>query len=131
MIFGGGRQCLVSNVTETPSDPIDKWGCIRGDGRNLINTWKSQKASENARHQVVSNQEELQALDTKNLDYVLGVFANGFMKYEYDRDYSVDPSLADMTIAAIDILDKGENGFLLVVSTTWVFNLACDNAKFF
>jgi alkaline phosphatase len=116
VIFGGGRQCLVSNVTGTTSDPIDTWACYRSDGRNLINLWETQKASENARFKVVSNRKELQKLDTKSLDYVLGVFNNGFMKYEYERDGKVDPSLADMTIAAIDILDKGENGFLLVVN---------------
>lgn len=119
---------MVSNVTGTTSDPIDKWACYRSDGRNMINVWQTQKANENAKYAVVSNQKELKQLKTKSLDYVLGVFSNGFMKYEYDRDYTVDPSLADMTIAAIDILDKGENGFLLVVSLSEVLNSVCVNA---
>lgn len=46
-----------------------------------------------------------------------GIFANGHMKYDYERDIGPKgmPSLMNMTEKAIKILRKNENGFVLVV----------------
>lgn len=46
-----------------------------------------------------------------------GIFANGHMKYDYERDIGPKgmPSLMNMTEKAIKILRKYENGFVLVV----------------
>lgn len=72
VIMGGGRQCLISNVTDTIEDPIDLWSCISRDGRNLIEDWKTDKKQRNMKHSVVQNNGELSNLDTENTDYVLG-----------------------------------------------------------
>lgn len=47
----------------------------------------------------------------------LGVFANGHMNMEHARNKTPDgmPSLEDMTLAAVKVLQKNKNGFLLVV----------------
>lgn len=37
------------------------------------------------------------------------------MSYELDRDVDKEPSLEEMTEKAIDLLDKGDNGFYLFV----------------
>ena len=37
------------------------------------------------------------------------------MNYELDRDPQTEPSLADMTVKAIEILQKDEDGFFLFV----------------
>ena len=37
------------------------------------------------------------------------------MHYESDRDKAKEPSLAEMTTKAIEILQENDNGFLLVV----------------
>lgn len=73
VIMGGGRQCLVSNVTDSKEDPIDKWACYSKDGRDLIRDWTLDKEKRKLSHAVVSNNEELQNLDHKNADYVLGM----------------------------------------------------------
>lgn len=73
VIMGGGRQCLVSNVTDSKEDPIDKWACYSKDGRDLIRDWTLDKEKRKLSHAVVSNNEELQNLDHKNVDYVLGM----------------------------------------------------------
>lgn len=73
VIMGGGRQCLVSNVTGTDGDPIDTWSCISMDGRNLINDWKRDKNDRRVKHAVVQNNEELAKLDTENIDFLLGM----------------------------------------------------------
>lgn len=48
---------------------------------------------------------------------ISGIFANGHMKYEDERDKSPagTPSLSNMTEKAVQILSKNENGFVLVV----------------
>lgn len=69
--MGGGRQALVSNSTEAPNDPIDKWACYRTDGRNLIEDWKKEKLNRGVSHAILSNTGELENLDT-NTEFVLG-----------------------------------------------------------
>ena len=52
------------------------------------------------------------------------------MQYEVDKDRSAEPSLAEMVAKAIQILNKGENGFfLLVEGRTHQFAIFCENAK--
>lgn len=72
VIMGGGRQCLVSNVTGTIEDPIDTWSCISMDGRNLIEDWKKDKIERGLRSIVLQNNNDLNRLDTDNIDFVLG-----------------------------------------------------------
>lgn len=72
VIMGGGRQCLISNVSDTPADPIDHWSCVSTDGRDLIRDWGSDKEKRNLNHATVTNNEELADLDAENVDYVLG-----------------------------------------------------------
>ncbi len=46
---------------------------------------------------------------------VLGLFNSSHMSYELDRDAAKEPSLAEMTGKAIDILAQGDKGFALMV----------------
>lgn len=72
VIMGGGRQCLVSNVANTPEDPIDNWSCESKDGRDLIRDWALDKKNRNLRHAILENNEDLDKLNHKNVEYVLG-----------------------------------------------------------
>lgn len=73
VVLGGGRQVLVSNVTGTPSDPLDTWSCIRKDGLNLIEAYKKDKQTRGLKYSLVSNNMELDELDVENTDYLLGM----------------------------------------------------------
>lgn len=73
VIMGGGRQCLVSNVTGSDHDPIDDWACYSSDGRDLIKDWADDKANRNVSFSVVQNNAQLKSLDTDKTDYVLGM----------------------------------------------------------
>ncbi|XP_034238800.1 alkaline phosphatase [Thrips palmi] len=117
VIMGGGRQCLQSNVVDSDADPIDTWSCRRKDNMDLIQAWKDDKESRKLKHKFVGNTGTLLAADTKEADYVLGVFANGHLKMEWNRDKSDEgmPSLKNMTTTAISILKRNPNGFVLVV----------------
>lgn len=72
VIMGGGRQCLVSQVNGSEADPIDTWACYSKDGRNLIHDWELDKRQKSLKHAVVQNNDELNKLDTKSVDYLLG-----------------------------------------------------------
>ncbi|XP_066997238.1 alkaline phosphatase, tissue-nonspecific isozyme [Anabrus simplex] len=117
VIMGGGRQCLVSNSTGTSTDPIDTWACSSEDGRDLIRTWKEDKISRKFVSQVVQTSEELENVDVEKTDYLLGIFANGHLPYEHDRNKGPNgpPSLQNMTSTAIKILQKNPKGYVLVV----------------
>lgn len=64
---------------------------------------------------VATNETELAALDPAATERLLGIFASSHMSYELDRDPTVEPSLAEMTKMAIDVLSKDEDGFFLMV----------------
>lgn len=137
VIMGGGRQCLVSDVLDSEADPVDTWACNRQDGRNLINHWAGLRRERLETYSVVTNIGELAAVDpqdefvmgkresdalllssySKKLFGFPGIFANGHLKYDSERDKGAAgmPSLAEMTVKAIEVLEKHENGFVLVV----------------
>nr|WP_246369700.1 alkaline phosphatase [Saccharibacillus deserti] len=48
-------------------------------------------------------------------DKLWGMFAETAMSYDMDRDPAKQPSLAEMTSKAIDVLDRSEDGFFLMV----------------
>lgn len=112
--MGGGRQMLQTNVSESKIDPIDHWAGRRGDGRNLINDWVADKKNKKVTYRVVQNSEELKSVNYDETDYLLGIYANGHLPMDFQRDKSL-PSLEEMTLAALKILKKSDNGFLLVV----------------
>lgn len=60
-------------------------------------------------------QTDLLALDASNTDKVLGLFANSHMEYKLLVDPAVQPTLTEMTSAALDVLKKNANGFVLLV----------------
>ncbi|KAH8396137.1 hypothetical protein KR222_003873, partial [Zaprionus bogoriensis] len=117
VIMGGGRQMLVSNVSGTAEDPLDTWAGHSTDGRNLIADWAQHKREQGVTHAVVQNNGELRQLDGRQVDNVLGIFANGHLKYDYERNRSDAgmPSLTNMTLKALEVLGNSEKGYLLVV----------------
>ncbi len=63
-------------------------------------------------YSVVYNRAELASVTSGR---VFGLFSSSHMDYEYDRDYSVQPSLAEMTNKSIEILSQDTDGFFLMV----------------
>ncbi|KAK2577199.1 hypothetical protein KPH14_003350 [Odynerus spinipes] len=117
VIMGGGRQMLRSNVNAGKYDPIDTWACYSTDGRDLIKDWARDKRSRKLSFSVVENNEQLSKVDTRKVDYLLGIFANGHIKMDWEREKGPEgqPSLEEMTVAALKILQKSKQGYLLMV----------------
>ena len=74
---------------------------------SLTDRWKHE---ENQHYMETS--EDLASWDRSGK--VLGLFSKSHMDWEVDRT-SEQPSLAEMTRAALERLDKAPNGFLLMV----------------
>ncbi|XP_029169020.1 alkaline phosphatase-like [Nylanderia fulva] len=117
VIMGGGRQVLKSNVSAGEFDPIDSWACYRQDGRDLIADWTRDKSSRNLTYSVIQNNEELSRLDVDNVDYLLGIFANSHMEMDWKRERGPkgQPSLEEMTVTALRILQKSKKGYFLMI----------------
>ncbi|XP_018418848.1 PREDICTED: alkaline phosphatase-like [Nanorana parkeri] len=112
VILGGGRAYMSAKGTPDPEYPTSTSNqAVRKDGRNLTDIWLSTRQ----RAQYVWNKDQFNAVDEANTDYLMGLFEPKDMKYELNRDHSLDPSLAEMTEKAIKILRKNSNGFFLFV----------------
>ena len=49
-----------------------KWTCVREDGRDLVEEWKTNKRKEGVKHAYVTNTEELRNINPQNIDHLLG-----------------------------------------------------------
>lgn len=109
---------MKSNATATEFDPIDTWACKRQDGRDLIEEWRRDKESRNLLYSVVENNEQLSRVNTRKVDYLLGIFANGHISMDWNREKGPkgQPSLEQMTVTALKILQRSKHGYLLVVA---------------
>jgi len=98
VVFGGGRKYLL---------PKEKGGA-RTDGEDLVELLRSRG------YVFVENKEDMARAKAKK---VWGIFADDHMAYELDRrkERPQEPSLADMTRKAIEILSKNPKGFFLLV----------------
>jgi alkaline phosphatase len=108
LILGGGRQMFLPTTAADPEYP-DQRG-VRADGRNLIEAWQRRTGG-----RFVWNARDFAALDPVRDRRVLGLFEPDHMQYEADRTLDREPSLADLTRAAIARLGRDRDGYLLMV----------------
>ncbi|MCG9696039.1 alkaline phosphatase [Shewanella sp. Isolate11] len=109
--LGGGRKNFLPNSV---TDGENKTGA-REDGLDLTQAWMDN--FDNAAY--VWNQDEFDAIDVANTDHLLGLFNASHMEYELDRanDVGGEPSLTEMTQKSIEILNKNDQGYLLIVES--------------
>lgn len=103
LAMGGGRRHFI------PQDSVGDEGHKgkRKDGRNLIEEAKAKGV------QYAWDDKTFSALKLDTNTPILGLFEKSHMKYEHDR--AGEPSLAEMTEAAIRYLSKNKNGYYLLV----------------
>lgn len=101
VVLGGGlRHFLPTSL-----------GGRRTDSRNLVEEMKT------AGYRYVNTGAELSAVNLANTTKLLGLFNSSDLNYDLDRvKNNIDePSLADMTKAAIQILSRNQTGYFLMV----------------
>jgi alkaline phosphatase len=96
ILFGGRKEFFL---------PQSEKG-RRKDGKNLLNDAKGNG------YLVVETAEEMKQADGKK---ILGLFNQSNMLFEIDRKGSTEPSLAEMTTKALEVLSKEGQGFFLMV----------------
>lgn len=118
-MFGGGRAHFTpQNQSEGVS--------FRNDNRNLL-----KEADEKFGFQVLHSRRDLYERPLKLP--LLGLFADDHMSYEIDRDPEMEPSLVDMTEAALKLIreevdaDPHSPGFFLMIEGSRIDMAAHSN----
>jgi alkaline phosphatase len=114
MMGGNSKYFIPFNAA---GNALEKAG--RPDGRNLINEMKLQGysfASDLPTLNAVPVTASTKLLALFDQGVADAAFSGGHMSYDLDRNPAVEPSLAEMTTKAMDILAaKNNNGYTLVV----------------
>jgi alkaline phosphatase len=99
LVLGGGAQFFR---------PLAQGG-KRSDGRDLLGELGARG------YRVVTSPAQLNALAPQAQQPVIGLFAPNELAWEAVRDPAAQPSLAEMTTRAINLLAQRPNGFFLMV----------------
>ncbi|MGI6774306.1 alkaline phosphatase [Acetomicrobium sp.] len=100
VLLGGGLRHFIPEGHE---------GSKRNDDRNLV------KEMESKGYAFAKDRQGLLDVTSKDEGKILGLFKGSHMSYELDRDVKKEPSIAEMTKAALEILSKDQEGFFLMV----------------
>lgn len=108
--MGGGRGNFLPSEAADPEYP-DRLG-RRLDGRDLAAEWLERPGA-----RYVWNKAQFDAVDAAASGPLLGLFDYSHMQYELERseDPAGEPSLAEMTAKAIELLKRNPRGFALLV----------------
>lgn len=121
--MGGGRREFI------PTTVVDEEGSpgTRTDGRNLIDEWQSDKAARNLNYRYIWNRDQLIEFSERPPDYLLGLFENNHLQYHMQANLTTEPTLAELTDTAIQILRRNEKGFFLFVEGGRIDHAHHDN----
>lgn len=116
VVMGGGRRHFLPKdaAFNSPDASSDVEG-DRTDGRDLTAEWQATYSD----GVYVYDQTGFDAIDAATTTRVFGLFNESHMQYEADRanDIAGEPSVAEMTAKAIDILGNDNDGFFLMVES--------------
>ncbi|XP_067948790.1 alkaline phosphatase-like [Watersipora subatra] len=114
VILGGGRQYFLPNYMSDPRNASSKG--FRTDGKNLVEQWQTAQRAKGRKARYVTDQAEFDAATPENTDYLFGMFEPDRVQEETERrKTNQEPSIAEMTKKAIEILRKNEKGFYLFI----------------
>ena len=108
--LGGGRPYFMPSTAADPEYPTRKGR--RADGRDLTAEWAAKPGAS-----YVWNKAQFDAVNPATTNRLLGLFELSHVKYEADRanDAAGEPSIAEMTRKAIEMLRKNRKGYYLMV----------------
>ena len=109
--LGGGRiKFLPNNMADPEGADVEE---ARQDNRDLTQEWLNRYPHS----AYIWNQHQFDSIDPQSTRHLLGLFESGHMQYEADRreDTGGEPSLAQMTKLAIEMLSRNPDGYFLLV----------------
>ncbi len=109
--MGGGRSNFLPSTAADPEYASQRGN--RTDGRNLVEEWKAGSAN----RAFITDKAGFDAFNWNGDGQVLGLFEPSHMQYDLDRpkDGKGEPSIADMTRAAITRLSRNPNGYVMMI----------------
>ena len=109
--LGGGRSNFLPKTMADPEYAGQNGA--RGDGRDLTAEWRALGQG----HVVVTDAKGFNGVDWNSDARVLGLFEPSHMQYDADRpgDGAAEPSVKEMTEAAITRLSRNPKGYVLMV----------------
>ncbi len=116
VVMGGGRRhFLPKDPAYNSPDAVSATEGDRTDGRDLTAEWQA-KYPKGA---YVYDQTGFDAVNANKVQNLFGLFNESHMNYEADRENDIagEPSIAEMTDKAIDVLDNNRKGYFLVVES--------------
>lgn len=120
VVLGGGLSPMgalnQSEVKTVKFEGGTETICTRGDNRNLPQEWLQLHANDSIPASLVHTREDLLKVNVKNVDHLMGLFRNNHITYSIAREEG-EPSLQEMTEAAIGVLERGPQsaGYVLLV----------------
>lgn len=110
VVLGGGSRFFI-NSTETEHGSPG----TRTDGKNLIKDWLYSKTDRT----FVKSRKELMDLDAKKVDQLFGLFSTENLPFRLEtiekKEESIYPTLTEMTMKALDVLEEDDDGYFLLV----------------
>lgn len=111
VVLGGGRAQFLPATQADPEEPEQRGK--RRDGRDLVAEWRKRQPG----GAFVWSRAQLEAVDLAKTPRLLGLFDPDHLEFEHDRaaDRAGEPSLTELTTAALRLLSRGAGGFVLMV----------------
>ncbi|MDT0595897.1 alkaline phosphatase [Glaciecola petra] len=116
VVFGGGRRhFLPRDAAFNSADAASSVEGDRTDNRDLTAEWQTTYPN----GVYVMDETGFNGINPATTERVFGLFNESHMQYDADRgnDIAGEPSIAEMTQTAIDILDNNQDGFFLMVES--------------
>lgn len=116
VVMGGGRRhFLPRDAAFNSPDASSSVEGDRTDGRDLTAEWQAMYTN----GVYIYDETGFNGIDSETTERVFGLFNESHMQYEADRanDIAGEPSVAEMTRKAIQVLDNNEEGFFLMVES--------------
>lgn len=114
VLLGGGRAYFLPNTTADPE--YSEQSGSRTDGKNLVEQWKTAQQDKNRKAKFVYDRAGFDNVTADNTDYLFGMFEPKRVQEETTRRINnTEPSVAEMTKKAIEILKKNPKGFYLFI----------------
>lgn len=116
LLWGGGQRFFLpqSNENSTRTDDRDLISEAKEAGYSVLlnlDDFTQYTSDQSVKRSRISGRNNHQHRQLPSL----GLFTNDHLSFEIDRDPAVEPSLSELSIAALNVLDEGDEPFIIMI----------------